>query len=84
MMTMGNSVPRAGIEPTSLSLRANVLTVTHARLPDITMRPKPACVCGFLSERAVQTATIAYEFSCYIKGVFSICRWVLSDLTRQE
>ena len=33
-MKMGNSVPRAGIEPTSLALRATVLIVISSRLTD--------------------------------------------------
>ena len=33
VMKMGNVVPRAGIEPTSIALRASVLTIIPCRLP---------------------------------------------------
>ena len=35
---MGNIVGRVGIEPTSLALTTDVLTITPPRLPDITIR----------------------------------------------
>ena len=35
-MNMGNSMARAGIEPTSLASSANVLIIIPHRLPDVT------------------------------------------------
>ena len=35
-MKMGHTVPRTGIEPTSVAFRASVLTITPGRIPDIT------------------------------------------------
>ena len=47
-MKMGNTVPSAGIEATSLAFRASVLSITPPRLPDVTMLPTPTCLCGSL------------------------------------
>ena len=52
-MKMGNIVPRAGIEPTSLAFQASVLTITLHRLPDVTTIPTRPCLCSSLPERAV-------------------------------
>ena len=40
-MTMGNIVPRAGSESTSLALQASVLIITPCRLHDVTTIPMP-------------------------------------------
>ena len=47
VMTMGNIVPRTGIEHTPLALKVNVLTFTY-RLPDITNLSTPTSLCGSL------------------------------------
>ena len=57
-MELGNIVSRTVIEPTSLALQANVLTITPASLPDITMLPTPTCLCGSLSENSVQNPSV--------------------------
>ena len=52
-MTMGNIVPTAGIELTSLAFQASVLTFTSHMLPDVTTIPTPACLCSLLPEMSV-------------------------------
>ena len=37
MMNMGNSVPKVGVEPTSLAFEASVLTISPPKLPDVTI-----------------------------------------------
>ena len=49
-----NMAPRAGIEATSLAFHS-VITITPLKLPDITTRPAPTCLCGSWPERSVQT-----------------------------
>ena len=46
VMKMGNIVPTAGIEPTSLAFRASVLTITPHRIPDVTTIPTPTYLCS--------------------------------------
>ena len=58
--TMGNIVHRAGFEPTSLAFRASVLPLYYVGFTDVTTIPTPACLCGSLPQRSVQTTTIAY------------------------
>ena len=58
VMKMGNNVPRAGIEPTSLAFRACV-NITPHRLSDVTNIPTAACLCGAFLQRSVQTTTVA-------------------------
>ena len=41
MRNVGIIMPRAGIEPASLSFRTSVLTITPPRLPDVTNVPTP-------------------------------------------
>ena len=53
VMKMGNIVPRARIEPTSLAFHA-----TPPRLPDVTILSMPTCLCGSLSERADYDSTL--------------------------
>ena len=53
-MKMGNNVPRAGFEPTSLAFRANVLPL---HCPDVIIIPMPTCLCSSLPQRPVQTTT---------------------------
>ena len=52
----GIIAPRAGIEPTSLAFCAIVLTITPARLPDVTTLPTVPG--GSVPERAVQITTL--------------------------
>ena len=49
VMKMGNMVPRAGIEPTSLAFWASVLTISPSRFPGVNMPPTPTCLCVFLA-----------------------------------
>ena len=46
VMKMGNIVPTAGFEPTSLAFQAIVLSIAQARLSDVTSLPTPTCLCG--------------------------------------
>ena len=57
VMKMGNIVPRAGIEPTSHTFWASLLTITPPRFLDVTILPMATFKCGTLPERPVQ-ATI--------------------------
>ena len=50
-MKMGNIVPRAGIEPTSLAFRASVLTISPRSLSNMSHIPVPTCLCSSLPER---------------------------------
>ena len=36
VMKMGNTMPRAGLEPTSLALRASVVSLHEVGFPDVT------------------------------------------------
>ena len=54
VIEMGNIAPRAVVEPTSLALGANMLTITPPRLPDIILLPMLIYLCSFLPERSVQ------------------------------
>ena len=44
VMKMANIVPRVGIEPISLTFRANMPTVTPPRLPDLSTLLMPTCI----------------------------------------
>ena len=55
---MGNIVPRAGIEPTSLGFRTSVLTIKPPRVPNVSIISTPICPCGSLPERSAQTITL--------------------------
>ena len=57
-MKMGNTVPRAGIEPTSLAFQASVLPFTPCKVPDVTTIPTPTCLCRSLPQRSVQATTL--------------------------
>ena len=61
MMKMGNIMPRAELELTSLAFRASVLPLqfTPHRLLDVTTLPKPTCLCGALPQGSVQTTTLS-------------------------
>ena len=48
---MGNIVPRAGPEPTSLAFRA----IAPHMLDDVTTLPTPTCLCTSLPQRSVWT-----------------------------
>ena len=66
VMKMGNTVPRAGLEPTSLALRASVLPLHHIGFPDVTTILTPTCLCGSLPQRSVHTTTqFWYDLTCY-------------------
>ena len=54
VMKMGNIVPRAGIETTSLTFSVSVLTITPLSFPNVTSLPMSTCLCGSLPERSVQ------------------------------
>ena len=41
VMKMGNTVPRVGLEPTSLAFWASVLLLKHVGVPDVTTSPTP-------------------------------------------
>ena len=75
VMKIGNNVPRAGIEATSLAFRASAPTITPCRLPDVTLTPMPTCLCGTLPEKAVQTPT-SMAFHALVASVLIItpCR----------
>ena len=61
LMKVGNIVPRAEIEPTSLAFWASVLTITPHRVPDVTNVPMPTCLRSSLPERSVQITTQGYR-----------------------
>ena len=55
VMKIGNTVPRVGLEPTSLAFWAIVLPL---HLPDVTAIPTSTCLCGSLPKMSVETTTI--------------------------
>ena len=57
VMIVGNSVPRAGIEPILLAFQASVLPITPPRLSDVSTLSTPTCLCGTMPQRSVQTTT---------------------------
>ena len=60
VVKMGNIVPRVGIEPTTFSFWASILTITPRRLPDITILPMPTYLCAFMLYKSVQTSMYVY------------------------
>ena len=54
---MENTVPRVGVEPTSLAFRASVLPFHHVGFPDVITIPMPTCQYNSLPQRSVQTTT---------------------------
>ena len=64
VMKMGNIVPRAGLEPTSLAFQANVLPLHHVGFPDVTTIPMSTSLCGTLPQRSVQTTTYICIYMC--------------------
>ena len=50
VMKMGNTVPRVGLEPTSLAFWASVLPLHHVGFPDFTTIPTPTCLCSSLPQ----------------------------------
>ena len=48
VMKMGNTVPSAGIEPTSQVFRGSVLPLHHIHFPDIITILRPSCLCSSL------------------------------------
>ena len=75
VIKIGNIVPRAGMEPTSLASLASVLTITPLRLPDVTTLPKPTCLCGSLPDTVTgqckHICTCVYEYVCLFAGFFT-------------
>ena len=57
VMKMGNNVPRAGLEPTSLTFWASVRPLHHIGFPDVTNVPMPTCLKSCLPQRSVHTTT---------------------------
>ena len=55
-MKMGNTVPRAGLEPTFLAFWASVLPFHHIGFPDVTTIPVPIYPSS-LPQRSVHTTT---------------------------
>ena len=54
-MEMENSVPRVGIEPSSVAFWASVPPLHHVGFPDLTTTPTPTRLCSPLPQRSVQT-----------------------------
>ena len=58
VIKMGNIIPRAGLEPTSLAFQASVLPYSPCRLPDVNTMPIPTCLCSSFPQRSVQTTAL--------------------------
>ena len=58
VMKMGNTVPTAGLKPTSLSLQASVLPLHHVGFPDVTTIPTPTYVCSLVVSTVFTTVAI--------------------------
>ena len=66
IMKNANMAPEAGIEPTSLAIRASVLIITPPRFPYVNTILTPACICSSLPGRLVQNTTLASKsFNTY-------------------
>ena len=57
-MKMGITVPRAGLEHTSLAFQASVLPLHHIDFPDVITNPTPTCLFSSLPQRSVPTTTL--------------------------
>ena len=57
-MKMGNTVPRAGLKPTSLAFQASVISLHHVGFPDILTIPTPTCLYSSSPQRLGQTTTL--------------------------
>ena len=78
VMKMGNIVPRAGLEPTSLAFWVSVLPLDF---PDVTTILTPTCLCSYLPQRSVQTTTttLIWLKRCSLLTYIHIClyiRWI--------
>ena len=69
MMKMGNISHRAGINPTSLAFQSREF-ITPPSISDVPTPFIPACLCRYLPERSVQTATLplVYLFHVLVKS----------------
>ena len=61
VMTMGNIVSRPGLEPTS-GIPGQCATITPHRLPDVTTKPMPTCLCSSLPQISAHTQTYIYIY----------------------
>ena len=55
---MGNTVPRAGLELTSMAFQTSVLPLNNVCSLNVPTIPRSTCLCGTLSQRSVQTTTL--------------------------
>ena len=60
VMKMGNIMPRAVIDPTSLALRASVLPLHHVGSQMSPLYPCPP-LCSSLPQRSVQTTAVVLQ-----------------------
>ena len=58
VIKMGNTVPRVGLEPTSLAFQATVPSLHDVGFPDVTTIPIHTYLCGALPQRSVPTTTL--------------------------
>ena len=58
VMKMGNTAPRAGVEPTSLAFWASVLPVHHIGSLMFLLYPHPPVYVALLPQRSVQTTIL--------------------------
>ena len=66
VMTKGHIAPRPRIYPTSLTFQTSTLTITPARLPDVTSLSTTTCPRSTLPERSVQsTKSFKLSFNAY-------------------
>ena len=63
VMKMGNTVPRVGLEPTSLAFWASVLSLHHVSFPDVTRISTPMSIQLLSSE--VSADYYIYDMAIY-------------------
>ena len=72
VMKLGNTVPRVGLEPTSLAFSASVLPLHHVGFPDVTTIPKPTCVCSSLPSE------VSADYYTHPPGIVSLVMFAIT------
>ena len=72
VMKMGNTLPRVGIEPTSLAFQASVLLLHHVGSLMSPICPCPPVYAAPLPQRPVQTTTILYNIWNAVCGIWYV------------
>ena len=66
---IGNIAPRVGIEPTYITVRDRVLTISF---PDVTTLPTYTSICGPLCDSSMQTTGLTFYISHQFSYMFMV------------